>query len=169
MWMLEIREFMPGDEGAFRTLNEEWIRHYFVLEAKDKAAFDDPQETILNRGGKIFLAIEDGRAIGCCALQAMGPGEFEIVKMAVTESAQGRGIGRRLLDRTIAEGFALGATRLYLETNHQLGAAIRLYESAGFRHVPAERVVASPYARSDVSMELFREGHSTPDVVSASV
>jgi GNAT superfamily N-acetyltransferase len=163
-----IREFMPGDEAAFRTLNEEWIRRYFVLEAKDKAAFDDPQRTILDAGGRIFLAIEEGRPVGCCALQVRGPGEFEIVKMGVTESWQGRGLGRRLLERAIAEGFAFGATRLYLETNHQLGAAIRLYESLGFRHVPAERFVPSPYVRADVFMELFREGHLMRDAVSAS-
>lgn len=156
-----IREFLPGDEAAFRTLNEEWIGRYFVLEAKDRAAFDDPQKTILVGGGRIFLAVEDGRPVGCCALQAMGPGEFELVKMAVTESSQGRGIGRRLLERAIEEGFALGATRLYLETNHQLITAIRLYESVGFRHVPAVRRVTSPYARSDVSMELFRQADST--------
>lgn len=163
-----IREFIPGDEEAFRNLNEEWIRRYFVLEAKDKAAFDDPQRTILDAGGKILLAMEDSQPVGCCALQARGPGEFEIVKMAVTESSQGRGLGRRLLERTIAEGFALGAQRLYLETNHVLVTAIRLYESVGFRHVPAERVVKSPYARADVSMELFREAYSTPEKGSAS-
>jgi GNAT superfamily N-acetyltransferase len=152
-----IREFLPGDEAAFRSLNEEWIRRYFVLEAKDKTAFDDPQKTILAGGGRIFLAIEEGQAMGCCALLATAPGEFEIVKMAVTQSWQGRGIGRQLLERAVTEAFTLGARRLYLETNHMLVAAIRLYESVGFRHVPAERAVKSPYARSDVSMEMFRD------------
>ena len=33
-----IREFEPGDEGAFRTLNEEWILRYFAIEAKDARA-----------------------------------------------------------------------------------------------------------------------------------
>lgn len=151
-----IREFQPGDETAFRKLNEEWIARYFVIEPKDEASFADPRKTILAGGGKIFLAIENGQPVGCCCLVKIAPTEFEIVKMAVTETCQRNGIGRQLLERTIAEGFALGADRLYLETNHILSGAIRLYESKGFRRIPKERVTPSPYARADVYMELFR-------------
>jgi GNAT superfamily N-acetyltransferase len=75
--------------------------------------------------------------------------------MAVTEMSQRAGIGRRLLERTIREARTAGARRLYLETNRKMTAAIRLYESLSFRHVPPERVIPSAYARSDVSMELF--------------
>jgi len=39
--------------------------------------------------------------------------------------------------------------------------AIRLYESLGFRHLPPERITVSPYARSDVQMELVLR---SPDV-----
>jgi GNAT superfamily N-acetyltransferase len=65
------------------------------------------------------------------------------------------GIGRILLERTIAEARAAGAHRLYLETNQKLVVAIGLYQSVGFRHLPAERVVPSPYARANVHMELY--------------
>jgi len=153
---LSIREFQPGDEAAFRTLNEEWIVRYFaVLEPKDVSSLADPQRTILDRGGRIFLAVENGRPVGCCALLAMGPGELEVAKMAVTESSQGKGVGRRLLKKVIAEARASGVRRLYLETNHILAPAVRLYESLGFRYLPPERIVPSPYARADVYMELL--------------
>jgi GNAT superfamily N-acetyltransferase len=149
-----IREFRNGDEAAFRTLNEEWIVRYFVLEPKDEASLADPQGMILDRGGRIFFAVRDGQPVGCCALLAMASGEFEVAKMAVTESFQGAGIGRRLLGSVIAEARAAGARRLYLETNRKLGTAIRLYESLGFRHLPIERIVPSSYARANVYMEL---------------
>jgi GNAT superfamily N-acetyltransferase len=152
---LTIREFRPGDETAFRRLNEEWIVRHFALEPKDEASLADPQRTILERGGRIFIAVENDQAVGCCALLAIGPGEFEVAKMAVTEMSQRAGIGRRLLERTIREARTAGARRLYLETNRKMTAAIRLYESLSFRHVPPERVIPSAYARSDVSMELF--------------
>ena len=155
---LTIREFTPGDEAAFRRLNEEWIVRYFVLEPKDEASLADPQGTILDRGGRIFLAVRDNQAVGCCALLAIAPGEFEVAKMAVTERCQGAGIGRSLLERAIAEARDSGAHRLYLETNRKLSAAIRLYESLGFRHIPPERIVPSPYARSNVSMERYLDG-----------
>jgi putative acetyltransferase len=152
---LEIREFAPGDAGAFQRLNEEWIRRYFVLEPKDIKTLADPEGTILDPGGKIFFAVRDGEVVGCCALAAMSPGEFEVVKMAVTESCQRIGAGRCLLEKAIAEAWASGATRLYLETNSKLTPAIRLYESLGFCHLPAERVPASPYTRANVFMELL--------------
>ena len=152
---LTIREFTPGDEDDFRRLNEEWIVRHFAMEAKDEATLADPRHYILDRGGRIFLAVQSGEAVGCCALLAMGPGEYEVAKMAVTASCQRSGIGRQLLDRTIAEARGSGAVRLYLETNHKLAPAIRLYESLGFQHLPPDRIPPSEYARADVYMELL--------------
>jgi GNAT superfamily N-acetyltransferase len=154
-----IREFLPGDEGAFRELNEEWIIHYFgQMEAKDEDAVADPRRSIADDGWRIFFAFHEGRAVGCCALVPAGPGDFEVAKMAVTASCRGAGVGRRLLETVIAAARAAGARRLHLETNRKLTPAIRLYESAGFRHLPAERFVPSPYARSNVQMELPLDG-----------
>ena len=31
-----LRPFQPGDEPAFRELNESWISKYFILEEKDR-------------------------------------------------------------------------------------------------------------------------------------
>ena len=152
-----IREFRPGDEAAFRRLNEEWIKRYFAMESKDEASLADPGRNIIEPGGRIFLAFQEEQAVGCCALLRMGPEEFEVAKMAVTEASQGAGIGRRLLESAIAAGRSLGGRRLYLETNRKLTRAIRLYESLGFRHIPPERLIPSPYARSNVSMELYLE------------
>lgn len=151
---LTIRDFVPGDEIAFRRLNEEWIRRHFAMESKDEDAFADPQGTILNRGGRILFAVQEGEIVGCCALLAMRPGEFEVAKMAVAESSRRSGVGRRLLTQVIEAARASGARRLYLETNQKLTAAIRLYESMGFQHIPPERVTPSPYVRANVYMEL---------------
>ncbi len=150
-----IRDFRPGDEAAFRTLNEEWITRYFAVEPKEKEVLADPQGTILDRGGRIFFAVREGQTIGCCALVAFAPAEFEVAKMTVAESFRRAGIGRRLLERVITEARGLGARRLYLETNQKLAGAIRLYESVGFRHLPPERIVPSPYVRANVYMELL--------------
>ena len=151
---IAIREFVPGDEADFRRLNEEWITRYFAVEPKEQQLLADPQRTILDRGGRIFLAVRDGQTVGCCALLAIAPGEFEVAKMTVAESVRRLGIGRQLLEKVIAEARVLGAHRLYLETNQKLTPAIRLYESLGFRHLPPERVVPSAYARANVYMEL---------------
>ncbi len=150
-----IRQFRPGDAAAFWRLNEEWITRFFRIEPKEAPILADPQKTILDPGGRIFFATAGERCVGCCALIRMKDKEFEVAKMAVEPSYQGAGIGRRLLEATIEEGRNAGAQRLSLETNHVLTPAIRLYESVGFKHIDANRVVPSPYARADVYMELI--------------
>jgi GNAT superfamily N-acetyltransferase len=154
---VEIRPYGPEDRIAFRELNEVWIEKNFGLEEKDRTTLGDPETYILRPGGHIFMAYFEEKAIGCCALLAMRPGVFEVAKMTVAEEYRGYGVGRKLLAQTIASGWALGAESLYLETNTKLADAIHLYESLGFRHVPPERVVPSPYARANVYMELLPE------------
>jgi N-acetylglutamate synthase-like GNAT family acetyltransferase len=101
------------------------------------------------------MAISPEAPVGCCALLAMGDCTFEVAKMSVSENLRGRGIGRQLLIYTIEHARTIGAARLYLETNSKLVNAIHLYESVGFRHVPANRVKPSPYARANVYMEML--------------
>lgn len=151
-----IRTFEAGDEEAFRTLNEVWIQKYFHLETKDLNSLLDPRKYILGPGGQILMALREGQRIGCCALMLNERGIFELAKMAVADSEQGRGVGRRLLEYAIEYAWAHGIERLYLETNSKLENAIHLYESVGFRHLPRERVVPSPYQRVDVYMEMIR-------------
>jgi GNAT superfamily N-acetyltransferase len=148
-----VREFQSADADAFFELNREWIQRYFWLEPADLEVLWNPQTAILDCGGRILMAVRNGVCIGCCALIAIGPGEYELAKMAVTPAERRHGIGRRLMAAAIALAERIGATRLYLETNHTLTGAIALYESMGFRDLPPERVTPSHYSRADVFME----------------
>lgn len=150
---LLLRTFRPGDEDAFRLLNEAWIAQDFSLEQADREILDDPRTHILSRGGQICIAERRGEVVGCCALMAMAPGELELAKMTVAESARSLGIGRKLLRFAISVARQMGAHRLYLESNTRAAAAIRLYEQAGFRHIPAP-AHPSKYERANVFMEL---------------
>jgi GNAT superfamily N-acetyltransferase len=157
---LTFRPFQTGDETAFRELNEAWIRQHFSIEPKDSEVLGDPIEQILRPGGEIVMALFEDRAVGCCALLAMADGGFEIGKMAVAEEYRGRGVGRKLLACVIGHARQIGARRLYLETSTKLPNAIHIYESEGFTHLPPERVKRSPYARSNVYMEMFLDSNS---------
>ncbi len=150
-----IRPFAPADAAAFRDLNLHWLNTYFHVEPKDEATLSDPEGKILAPGGQIFVADLGGDTIGCVALLPMPDLAYEVAKMAVAPAMQGRGAGRRLLDAAIAWARAEGAARLYLESNSNLAPALRLYESAGFRHLASEERPVSPYARADVFMELL--------------
>jgi len=151
---LVLRTFRPGDEAAFRRLNEAWISKYFVLEDADREVLCDPHAHILAPGGQICIAELDGEAVGCCALVVVAPRELELAKMTVSESIRGRGLGRRLLQFAIDEARRMSARRLYLESNTRAEAAVHLYEQLGFRHLPAPDH-ESKYARANVFMEML--------------
>jgi ribosomal protein S18 acetylase RimI-like enzyme len=149
---MQIVDFRADLAGAFKALNEAWITQYFRLEPKDVEVLGDPQGKIIDGGGRIVFAIEDGGAIGCCALMALPDGGFEVAKMAVAESYKGRGLGRALMAACVERAQAAGAPRLYLETNSALAPALSLYRSFGFQQI--QPATPSPYARADVVMEL---------------
>jgi len=155
---IRIRGYQPGDAAPFRALNEEWIEAYFSMEDPDREVLGDPERFILRDGGRILMAVDGNRAVGCCALVAEGGGVYELVKMAVTPAYRGRGLGRRLLVEAIRVAREIGARRVWLGSNRKLAEALHLYEAMGFR--PCAPPHASPYARADVfmEMELSREG-----------
>ena len=149
--MIEIVDFQPEYAESFRSLNEEWITQYFVIEDSDRKMLNDPRGYILNRGGAILIALLDGKPVGTCALIKMKEGEFELAKMAVSPAAQGKRIGWKIGSATIEKAKKLGAERVYLETNSVLKPAISLYYKLGFKDVEG---VDSPYDRCNVQMEM---------------
>jgi GNAT superfamily N-acetyltransferase len=151
---VEIVPFEPGLAPAFKALNEAWIRRHFTLEAKDAQILEDPVGQVVGPGGEVLIALEAGKAVGCCALIAMADGGFELAKMAVADEAQGRGFAKALLTASAAWAASRGAPRLYLESNSALTPALTLYRRFGFVDVPPDRRPNSPYARADVWMEL---------------
>ncbi len=152
---IEIRPLQTGEDAtAFRTLNEEWITRYFTLEKMDRETLGDPEDKILKKGGHIFMAYLGQQAVGCVALIPIGDGVYELSKMAVSPEMRGLGIGRRLLQHAVTEAKRIGAKSLFLGSNSRLENAVHLYESVGFRHVPAGKPARMPYMRANVFMEL---------------
>lgn len=147
---MEIVEYRPEHAAAFKALNVAWISKHFTVEAKDLEVLDDPQGKIIAPGGKIFMALQDGAPVGCVALIKMPDGGYEVAKMTVSETLRGSGLGKKLMQACIDAGQAMGAPRLYLETNDSLAPALGLYRTMGFRDMPAQ---PTPYARCNVWME----------------
>jgi putative acetyltransferase len=148
-----IRSFEPGDEEAFRRLNEAWLTRHFRIEAKDSELFEDPVGQFVRPGGALLMLDVGGQSVGCCALINLGQGVYEVAKMAVAESHQRRGYGEMLLRAMIEHARSLGARRLLIETSSKLPAAIALYRKLGFSNIPAERIPPSDFARVDIFME----------------
>ncbi|HXB93401.1 MAG TPA: GNAT family N-acetyltransferase, partial [Puia sp.] len=148
---VSIVDFVPAHQPVFRQLNEEWISTYFTMEEEDYKELDHPQEHILDKGGHIFMAVYKGEAVGTSSLIPMKDGGYLMAKMAVSPRAQGLGIGWLLGRACIEKAHALGAWRVYLESNTTLKAAINLYHKLGFHKVAGP---PSPYERCNIQMQI---------------
>lgn len=150
---VQIVEYESQYQSAFKSLNEEWISTYFEMEEADYKALDNPKEYILDKGGKIFVALHNNEPLGVCAMIKMNDSsyDFEMAKMAVSPNAQGKNIGWLLGQAVVDAAKELGASKLYLESNTILKPAINLYLKLGFRKIAGQ---ATPYKRCNIQMEL---------------
>jgi putative acetyltransferase len=149
--MITIIDFEEKYSADFKRLNLEWLQQYNLLESHDLFFLNDPVETIINRQGCIYLAKEEERIVGSAALIKEHEGIYELAKMAVQPSQQGKGISKLLLQRCIDKAREWKAAKLLLFSNHQLVNALKLYEQFGFKHV---EVADSPFETADIKMEL---------------
>lgn len=151
---VQIVEFESQYHSAFKALNEEWISANFEMEAADYKALDNPEEYIISKGGKIFVALYCDEPVGVCALIKMDDEnyDFEMAKMAVSPKAQGKNIGWLLGQAIINSAKEQGAKKIYLESNTVLKPAINLYHKLGFQKITG---LATPYKRCNIQMELL--------------
>ncbi|AWG27108.1 bifunctional helix-turn-helix transcriptional regulator/GNAT family N-acetyltransferase [Flavobacterium kingsejongi] len=150
---VQIVSYDEKYQTAFRALNEEWITTYFQMEEADYKALDNPKEYILDKGGKIFVALYENEPVGVCALIKMNDPDYdyELAKMAVTPRIQGKSIGWLLGQAVLNAAKELGASNVYLESNTSLKPAINLYHKLGFNKVVGR---STPYARCNIQMEV---------------
>ena len=148
---IEIIVYDNKYREQFKKLNLEWLDKYNLTESHDLMVLNDPVGTIINRGGFIWLAKMENEIVGTAALMNEGHGIFELAKMSVTEKWQGKGISRLLIETCLKKAKEIGAKKLSLFSNHQLLAAVSLYQKYGFQHV---EVKDSPFETADIKMEL---------------
>lgn len=157
---IRIVPFRPDLAPAFAALNREWIERLFTIEPADLKTLNDPVGHIIETGGEIFFALDGETAVGTVAAVREGTGRYELAKMAVAPTHQGRGIGRLLGEAMIDWARTQGAASVFLLTNSRLDGAIRLYERLGLRHRPLPG--HTEYARADVYMEMLLTDSSAP-------
>jgi amino-acid N-acetyltransferase len=82
-----------------------------------------------------FLVAEDeqGRIVGCGALRVYSADLAEIISLAVDESHQGSGIGRRIVDGLVEEATSLGIRNVFALTLRE-----GFFHRIGFVTVPKE-------------------------------
>lgn len=153
MQPITVVSYEPKYRKDFDNLNRAWIEKYFRIEPADDYVLLNPDETVIKPGGSILIALENNTAIGVVGLKKINHTDYEMIKMAVSESSQGKGIGAILGNAIIEEAARLGAQKVVLYSNTGLLPALSLYRKLGFVEVPLEP--DNDYIRSDIKMELL--------------
>jgi ribosomal protein S18 acetylase RimI-like enzyme len=94
--------------------------------------------------GEVLVAVDGEQILGTVMLQrwpdaghvVRGPGEAEVRALAVAPGAQGRGVGRALLQAATDRASGQGVRHLVLCTQPEMFAAQHPYQAAGFRRIP---------------------------------
>ncbi|TDW51531.1 acetyltransferase (GNAT) family protein [Flavobacterium sp. 270] len=120
---VEIIPFSSDLKEHIKTLNKAWLEKYFKVEEKDELTLSNPQEEIIDKGGMIFYARYNNEIIGTFSLMKVNDTTFELSKMAVSDQAQGLGIGTKMLLHcfAVAEEMTLkGFFYILIENSFQL-------------------------------------------------
>ena len=128
---LERRSPCPAEtyRRLYRDVGEQWFWH-------DRLDWSDEQltEHLAQPAIAVWELMVDDLSAGYFELQRHGDGDVEIVYFGVTPGFIGRGLGRYMLERAVAEAWVMGAGRVWLHTctlDHP--SAVPNYKARGFR------------------------------------
>lgn len=85
-----------------------------------------------------FIAEEDGLILGGAGYfhsDGLNDHTCELVKMYLSKSARGKGLGQKMINHCIQEAKKEGFDQMYLETMPELKKAIQVYELFGFDYL----------------------------------
>lgn len=121
-------------------LARELFREYVLTPGVAVCAvgFEDELRALETFYDAILLVWNDGWVAGCGALRTIAPGVCEIKRIYVRPEARGSGAGRALTVALLEQARGMeGVRAVRLDTLPTMRAAIGLYESMGFRRIPA--------------------------------
>lgn len=104
--------------------------------------------------GRLLLASEGDRPVGCVALHDLGDGACEMKRMFVFSEYHGRGVGQLLAKTVIEEAKQAGYKVMRLDTGARQAEAQGLYGKLRFKRIDAYYDLPNRLRESLVFMEL---------------
>jgi ribosomal protein S18 acetylase RimI-like enzyme len=101
--------------------------------------------------GRLLLAEFKGQVAGCVALHKLEAGICEMKRLYLRSQFRGKGLGRAIADRIIAEARTIGYQRMRLDTVEPvMKDAVAMYRRIGFREI-------APYCKNPIAGALYME------------
>ncbi|SRR6266404_892375 len=141
------------DTQRARELFEEyaaWLGINLCFQNFDKELAELPGD-YAPPSGRLFLADDGDDVMGCVALRKIGDSVGEMKRLYVRPQFRGRGLGRTLTEKLIAEAKQIDYASLRLDTlPGKMDQAIAMYRSLGFKEI-------APYYKNPVEGATFME------------
>jgi putative acetyltransferase len=146
---VNIRGYEPPDRAAVIALFRSFVRELapaplaaqfeLYIETAIRDELGRIEHYYLARRDQGFWVADENGVVGMVGIERHADDAAEVRRMAVERAHRRRGFARELLAR--AEGFCRGAgyRRIVLSTSELQSAAMRLYETSGYRLVREER------------------------------
>jgi putative acetyltransferase len=101
--------------------------------------------------GRLLLAEYEGQLAACVALHQIGFEVCEMKRLYLRPQFRGKGLGRALADRIIAEARQIGYRRMRLDTVEPvMQDAVAMYRRLGFQEI-------APYCANPIAGALYME------------
>jgi L-amino acid N-acyltransferase YncA len=142
---ITVRPAEPDDAGAIAAIYNEGIEDRLATLETELRTADERREWLAAHGARspVFVAECDDRVVGWGSLNRFNPrpaydhvADFSVY---VGRGMRGRGVGRLLLERLVAEARRLGFHKMVLAAFPTNAAGMRLYEAMGFTRVGVYR------------------------------
>ena len=107
-------------------------------------------EKQMDEGDYLLGAFDGDKLLGCLILQKKDDGSVKMRQVAVCDTAQGRGIGRAMLQAAYGVLHGWGVTKLYC---HARGTAVDFYRQNGW-NVTSDTFLEQniPHCRMDIAV-----------------
>jgi len=165
---LEIREVRSEEYGEAGRITADAYREY--ARGDDWNAYLEHIADVADRAGRTMVlgAFEDGRLLGTLTLELdrrveegedhsegerLPPHEAHIRMLGVDPTAQGKGVGRALMDDSIRIAREYGKTLMTLNTTERMAVAQKMYEGMGFVRL-ADWKVSEDFSLLSYALEL---------------
>jgi len=147
---VKIRNIRAADNVAIKQILQADLAAA-DLAIPGTAYFDEGLDTLNAfydaRPDRLYLVVEDdaGRIVGGagCAAYDEANGIAELQKLYLREDVRGHHLSYQLIQRVTDFARSVGYRQLYLETHHNLAAAVHIYQTLGFTALAGPLQVAS--------------------------